>query len=179
MKKLLIFISALLSLNASAFAQKNIKFGLEQDILPYIFGGYFVGGFVSADHYRIRAVYANVTKPDFILESGFTNNKIEASAILLDYFLSPDQKGIWLGSGLVIWNGSVQTKNQIGTAYHRDYLISIGGGYNYFFTDNLYVSPWCAVHTKVGGSKNAVVNDKTFSTPLFNPEGSLKFGWIF
>lgn len=179
MKKSLFIIFAFLLLSTSVFSQRKINFGLEQDILPYMFGGYFVGGFVSVDHFRARMIYANVTKPDFILESGFTNNKIEASAFLLDYFLSSDQKGIWLGFGLVIWNGSVQTKNQSGTAFHRDYLFSTGGGYNYFLTDQLYMSPWCAIHTKVGGTKNVAVNNKTFSTPLFNPEASLKFGWIF
>lgn len=179
MKRLTLFFLSLLFCSGNIFSQTYWKFSTEQDVLPYLFGGYYLNLNAGKDHLRGRIIFAKVIKPDFVLPYGFTNNKIYAAAVLIDYFPEENFNKFWYSLGLVNWNGSVQTKKKIETADVNDYLFSIGGGYNYFFNPNLYVSPWGAIHTKISGTKNVKVDDQTFNTPLFNPEGSLKIGWIF
>lgn len=98
--------------------RKKIDVGIEQDILPYITGGYFAGAWVGKDHIRIRAIMAKVHKPDFIIKDGFTNNRVKAYALLADYFLKNNWKGWWAGTGLVYWKNSIQSDAKTSTALH-------------------------------------------------------------
>jgi len=177
-KHLLFLIFSFLSLNL--FGQQDlahkINVGIEQDVLPYITGGYFAGIWVGKDHVRARLVTAKVNKPDFIIKDGFTNNKVKAYALLLDYFPKTEWKGWWAGAGLVYWRNSIQTDQKISTAHYKDWLLNGSIGYNYKLSKKLYVSPWAGLHIKIGGDKYVAVDNKIFRPSLLNPEGSIKFG---
>jgi hypothetical protein len=177
-KHLLFLIFSFLSLNL--FGQQDpshkINVGIEQDVLPYITGGYFAGIWAGKDHVRARLVTAKVNKPDFIIKDGFTNNKVKAFALLLDYFPKTEWKGWWAGAGLVYWRNSIQTDQKINTAHYKDWLLNGSIGYNYKLSKKLYVSPWAGLHIKIGGDKNVAVDNKIFKPSLLNPEASIKFG---
>lgn len=156
--------------------RKNINAGIEQDVLPYITGGYFAGAWIGKDHIRIRAVTAKVHKPDFIIKDGFTNNRVKAYALLGDYFLKENWQGWWAGTGLVYWKNSIQTNVRIGTAFYDTWLVNGSIGYNFKLAKHVYFGPWTGLHFKVGGDKHVSVDDKTFTPPSVNPEASVKLG---
>lgn len=153
---------------------------LEADLLPYSLGGYFAAVTFGSEHTRFRGIVASATKPDIVLPSGFTNNTLQAFALLLDFYPSSDNySGIWGSTGMVYWNSSIQNKADSTQTTFTNTLLSIGGGYSYYFYKNLYVSPWAGIHIRIVGDKSIPVGNKTFDVPLFNPEASVKIGWCF
>jgi len=180
MKLLVIFIALLPFLaKGQVSASSKIKFGIEQDFLPYITGGYFAGAWVGKNHIRVRVLTAKVNKPDFIVKKGFTNNEVKAYAIVGDYFLQKDWKGWWIGSGLVLWNSSIQSEQKINTASFNNVLLNGSIGYNWKFAKRFYLSPWAGLHLRIGGTRTVAVDGKIFIPPLLNPEASLKVGYCF
>ena len=157
----------------------SIAIGIEQDILPYLTGGYFLAAWAGQDHLRARAVMASVHKPDWIVADGFTNNQVKAYAILGDYFLKEDWKGWWLGGGFVYWDSSIQSDAQLSTVRYQNVLLNGSVGYSWKFSKHFYVSPWAGMHLRVGGDTDVVVDGKHFTPPLLNPEASVKIGYSF
>jgi len=173
----------ILFLSAYSYAQndstKPINAGIELDVLPYLTGGYFGAVWLGRDHFRCRVLTARVHKPDFATQEGFTNNDVTAYALLADYFLKENWKGWWIATGPVYWRSSIQTDDEINTAYYNTWLWNGSIGYNFSLCKIFYVSPWVALNVRIGGNKNVAVDGETYSPPLFNPEASLKFGVYF
>jgi hypothetical protein len=159
-------------------SNKKINFGLEQDFLPYVTGGYFAGAWVGKDHLRARTILARVHKPNFITKKGFTNNSVTAYAITADYFLKKNWEGWWIASGLVYWKSSIQADSKRSTAHYNNTLINGSLGYNWKFGKRFYLSPWAGMHLRVAGEKHVLVDGKIFIPPLLNPEASLKIGLV-
>jgi len=178
MKICLCLLLPLFSIHA-ARAQEKVKAGVELDVLPYLTGGYFGAAWVGKGHLRTRALFARVHMPDFIVRDGFTNNTIRSYALLEDYFLKKDQTGFWLGSGLVLWDGKIQTDQRLETASYQTYLLNGSLGYVFNLSQRFYLSPWAGLSLRVGGDRHIPVDTKTFDPPLLDPEMSVKFGYRF
>lgn len=172
-------LATLLSLGASAQETRSPKlsFGLEQDFLPYATGGYYAGAWVGKGHLRLRALTARVHKPDLIVKKGFTNNNVTAFALVGDYFLKEDWQGWWISTGLVRWNSSIQSEARLSTVHYKNTLLNGSIGYNIPLPKNFYLSPWAGVHLRISGDQHFPVDGKEFTSPLLNPEASLKVGW--
>lgn len=164
---------------ADTFAQRVVQIGIEQDVLPYVTNGYFIGGWVGKEHLRVRLLSAHVHKPDWITPDGFTNNKVTAYAFVLDYFLKEDWHGWWLGAGVVYWDSSIQRTRLGSTTAYANTLLNGSLGYQWKFYKQFYLSPWAGLHIRIGGAKQVEVDQVAFNTPVFNPEASLKIGWYF
>lgn len=156
-----------------------VSFGLEQDLLPYATGGYYAGVWAGKSHVRGRALLAHVHKPDFITPDGFTNNIVTAFALVGDYFLKSNWSGWWLSGGLVFWDSSIQSNQQLSTVTYQNTMLNGSLGYQWKFYKNFYLSPWAGLHLRVGGAKTVTVDGMSFDTPLLTPEASLKVGWYF
>jgi hypothetical protein len=115
--------------------------GFEVDALPYITDGYYGSVWVGHNHFRFRAVVAKVETPDFFVKDGFTNNEIQAYAVVVDYFFKPDFKGWWTGGGLEYWDSKIQTDAKLETAKYNNTIFTVGGGYVWKFYKNLYLNP--------------------------------------
>jgi hypothetical protein len=162
-----------------ALGQESIALGLEQDVLPYVTGGYYFGAWAGKSHIRGRVLVAHVNKPEFIVPSGFTNNIVTAYALVGDYFLKSDWNGWWLSAGIVYWDSSIQRNVKVSTASYQNVLLNGSLGYNWKLGKNFYLSPWAGLHVRVGGATEVLVDGASFTTPLLNPEASLKLGWYF
>ena len=163
-----------------ALSQSRIlKAGFELDLLPYATGGYFVGGWLGTDHLRLRGIIASVNIPNFLIPNDFTNNKIQASAAVVDYSLKKNWQGWYAGTGLVKWNGSIQSRSKIQTASYKTYLLNGTLGYNLKLNKSIYISPWAGMHLKIAGADKVSVDDKIYTPPMFNPEASIKAGFMF
>jgi len=166
------------------FAQEKISpgrftAGVELDVLPYATGGYFGAVWAGKGHWRGRLIVAKATKPDFLLPDQFSDNTIKAYALLADYFLRPDFSGWWVAGGIVYWDARIRYNPAESSGAYKIYLASIGGGYNWKFFRNFYLSPWAGIHLRIAGDKEVLFQGDTYEPPLFNPEGSLKLGWHF
>lgn len=170
----LLFHFTALSQNDSA---SKVTIGIEQDFLPYATGGYFAGAWVGKGHLRTRLLTAYVHKPDFIITKGFTNNRVNAYAIVTDYFLRKGWIGWYAGTGLVYWKSTIQTDQKLATAHYENYLINGTLGYNYALSKHWYLSPWGGLHLKIGGANHVNIDGKIYNPPLLNPEASVKIGW--
>lgn len=157
----------------------RITFGLEQDVLPYVTGGYFFAAWAGQGHIRGRTVMAYVKKPDWIIPDGFTNNEVRAYALLGDYFLKDGWSGWWIGGGLVYWDSKIQSDLKLSTVSYQNLLVNGSVGYSWKLGKHFYVSPWAGMHLRVGGATDVLVDGKNFEPPLFNPEASVKFGYWF
>lgn len=181
MFRILCFILAILSLCNSAYAQQTVtsrvNLGIEQDFLPYLTGGYFMGAWVGKDHIRARVLTARVNKPDFIIKDGFTDNKVTAYAVLGDYFLKTGWEGWWAGAGLVYWKSSIRLKEGSINHKYENYFLNGSIGHNWKLYRNIYISPWAGMHLRISGDKKVQVDDREFTPPLLNPEASVKLSW--
>lgn len=179
----LTFISTLcllFTLNGAWSQSANTwNIGLEQDVLPYLTGGYYGGVWVGKGQLRARALVAHVHKPALIVPDGFTNNVVTAYALVADYFLKPDWAGWWLSGGVVLWDSSIQSDLKQGTAQYTNVLLNGSLGYSWKFYRHFYLSPWAGMHIRLGGVHTVTVDGASFQTPIFNPEASLKIGWYF
>lgn len=183
MIRISLFILAFLGLTVAASAQEKpaprTAVGLEQDVLPYLTGGYFAGVWIGKSHTRVRALTARVHKPDIFVPEGFTNNRVTAYALVVDYFLKENWKGWWLGTGPTYWRSSIQSESRWSTVHFENILLNGSIGYNFPLPHNLYVSPWAGMHILVAGKRHLTVDGKDYTAPLFNPEASVKVGWRF
>jgi len=157
----------------------NTTIGFEIDALPYATGGYYGSVWVGHNHFRYRGVVAKVETPGFFVKDGFTNNEIQAYAVVVDYFFKSDFKGWWTGGGLEYWDSKIQTDAKLETAKYNNTIFTVGGGYVWKFYKNLYLNPWVAGHLRIAGDKEVLVDNSTFETTLFTPEFSFKLGWHF
>jgi len=164
---------------AQSSAPKKWNFGAEQDLLPYITGGYFACVWAGKSKVRVRVLTARVHKPDFMVKSGFTNNRVTAYAALVDYFLKEEWKGWWAGTGIVYWKSTIQAYTKQSTAHLTSWLLNGSIGYNFKITNCFYVSPWCALHLRVAGDRHVIVDQRVYDPPLLNPEASVKLGIYF
>ncbi len=154
-----------------------MAFGVELDVLPFATGGYFGAAWAARGPYRLRALHARVHMPEFVVEDGFTNNDIDAFAVLVDVF--PEGNGVWFGGGLVYWMGSIQSDARFETVDYDSVLLNGGMGYVHRLTRHIYVSPWAGLSIRVGGDTDIFVDGQEYRPPRLNPEASLKFGWTF
>jgi hypothetical protein len=163
----------------STTAKSKWQGGLELDVLPYITGGYFGAAWLGKGHVRMRALTASVNKPDWATPDGFTNHHITAYAAVLDFFLKPNWKGFWIGGGPVYWRSTIQTDQQKQTAECNNWLLNGSAGYNFSLGKHFYLSPWAGLSLRVAGDTKVPVDNTTFTLPLWNPEASLKVGFVF
>lgn len=105
--------------------------------------------------------------------------RLKASALVLDYSLKKNWTGWYAGTGIVKWNGSIQSQRRIETADYKTWLLNGTLGYNLKLNKNFYISPWAGLHVKIAGTENVKMDDKTYHPPLLNPEASVKLGFMF
>ena len=181
MRKTFIIFSVLASMTSKGQAGKENKnaIGFELDVLPYLTGGYYGSIWYGHNHMRYRAIVTKVETPEFILEDGFTNNKIQAYTFITDYFFKSNFEKWWIGAGLEYWKGQVQTDAQVSTAEYNNTIFTIGGGYVWKFYKNFYLNPWAAAHIRIAGDTKVAVDNMEFEPSAITPEISFKLGWYF
>lgn len=156
----------------------SLSIGLEQDILPYILKGYIITGWAGKNHLRARLSYAKAISPEFILQDGIQKDEVNAFGLSIEYFFKENFKGLWLGPGVGYWINHVDV-NSVDPVQNESFIFSLGGGYNYFLTDWLYISPWVATHFRISGTTEIYTHGITYKPAVFTPEVSLKLGIKF
>ncbi len=153
--------------------------GLELDVLPYVFSGYYGSVWVKYDNIRIRPVITKINQPKFVYDKNFENLNTNVYALLIDYVFTKDEglKDLWIGSGFEYWHNEITEKNSKLTKEFNNVYFTLGSGYFIYLTDNLYLNPWCAVHAKIAGNKEISFVNNNFKSGMVVPEASLKIGY--
>ncbi|MBK8042655.1 MAG: hypothetical protein IPK21_08310 [Haliscomenobacter sp.] len=165
-------------LNPSRLPPAGIS-GLKPMPSPYLTGGYFAAGWAGKGLWRIRLLTADVNKPDWFTQKGFTNHHITAYAAVADRFLKPGWAGWWIGGGLVYWKSTIQTEARIEPVRFNNVLANGSLGYHLPLFSSIYLSPWAGLSLRIGGDQDVPVDQKTYTLPFLNPEASLKVGVFF
>lgn len=183
-KLLLIFVLPLLiqlqptPAAAEAAPEQRWTFGTELDLFPYLSGGYYFSAVAGRGKWRARYVRVNATTPDFATQSGFDNNEMYVDAYIVDYYFKEGFTGWWVAPGLEKWKGHVTEKiSGLRKSYDTD-ILTLGGGYTFRLSENIYINPWAALHIPIGGDRDiAFTRDSFRLRPI--PEASVKLGVNF
>jgi hypothetical protein len=162
--------------NCQTIDKNKINIGTEQDFLPYATGGYYGSVWAGKSHLRFRALTARVKKPDVMVPDGFTNNWVTAYAVLGDYFRKENWKGWSISCGFVYWKNSIELSTGSDTENYDTYLLNGSLAYTFTVYRHFYIAPWAGLHLKVGGADEVNIDQQSFTTPLINPEASVKIG---
>jgi len=156
----------------------KISFGIEQDALPYILGGYFVSGWVGREKTRLRFAYANTQVPALARPSGIASDQIRAFGMAYEFFFCDDYSGLWFGPGIGFWTNDATTDRGF-PIQNESMVFTFGGGYNWFLNSWFYISPWVATHFRVSGTDPQIIDRTEYRPTVFTPEISLKLGVHF
>jgi len=153
--------------------------GCELDVLPYVFNGYYGSVWVKYHNIRVRPVITKINQPSFVYDKNFKDLKTNVYALLVDYVFTEKEgiKNLWIGSGFEYWHNEITEKNSKLTKEFNNVYFTLGGGYLIYLTENLYLNPWCAVHVKIAGNKEAKFIEHNFKPGVIVPEASLKIGY--
>ena len=181
MNKYIIFSLILFCFSPCSNAQDNtdVNYGFELDALPYLTGGYYISGWVGKDKLRVRGIVASVNFPKFAIEAGFEDNKLEAYALVVDYFPSQNFSGVWYGGGIEFWDSEIKSENENITSEYSNFVVTAGGGYIWYFHKNFYLNPWGAIHGIVSGDGDVNVGSRVFKPKKVTGEISLKVGFKY
>lgn len=153
-------------------------FGTEIDIVPFLYDGYYLSAIAGKGRLRGRVVRTELTTPDFVTEDGFKDNDLKVWAVIVDIYFKDGFNGWWFGPGLERWTGEVTEKTSGLRAAYETTILTLGGGYTWWFSKNFYLNPWAAVHIPIGGDREIDFATATFPIDP-TPEASIKLGIMF
>ncbi len=163
---------------------KILYAGLEQEFLPYLLGGYSLGGWLGLGRVRMRVALVRVNMPTFFLDAQLRRERIIANTVYGEFFLRPDFVGFYFGGGGGYWQQriwSIANSGGEGREFQYNSLIFSGGcGWHIFLWRGLYFSPHLALHTRLSG--NGAIDlggGEEYRPQMLLPEISLKIGWRF
>jgi hypothetical protein len=158
---------------------RGTRWGVELDPLPYVYGGWYLGAWLGYDQVRLRLVRAEAEIPDFLVDDPFADQEVRAFALLGDWFFHEGFVGPWLSGGLEIWDGTIGLQDSPFSKEYDNIMLTLGAGYAWPIWRGLHLDPWIALHVKIAGDDEVVVDRQTFEPQTLLPEGSIKLGWSF
>jgi len=157
---------------------KNLHFGAGINLLPVAFNG--IGGAVWIKYkkmrYNIEYFNSDVPKSYYSgnLEKGVTK---DAFRVGIDYFFWKNLPGIYLPIGFEYWNNSLRHKQFETRAEFDTKLLSLGIGYLYNITENVYLDSRLSMGTLLGGVFEVQTNDFTFLPRTVSHSAMLGLGF--
>ncbi|MDB4990750.1 MAG: hypothetical protein JWN04_5928 [Myxococcaceae bacterium] len=159
--------------------------GFNLDLLPTVISaankklGYAPQVWLGVGHARIRFVGAHLQFPDALAFAphGFHHATTTVFASIIDYTFGSHFDGAWVGSGMEVWQRSIQHSDVAGRARWNSTVFTAGGGYIWRFLGNFYVDPWAGVHATLNPQTVTLGAYHYKSFPL-QAEASVKIGWF-
>jgi hypothetical protein len=189
MKRLILITLTAIAFGSASYSQVmeadsskcTLSIGTEIDLLPFATGGYYGSVVVGYKNFRLRPIYSKANQPEFVLPEGFDKNKMDVYAILFDYFFNngKTKKDWWVGVGFEYWKNNAHNKDDKSEKTFSTQIFTVGGGYVWHLTENIYINPWCAGHLTIGGDTNVKIGSRNYKSKIFLPEVSLKLGIAF
>jgi len=156
--------------------------GIELDAAPYLMGGFHASAWSGSSGWRVRPVVARAYPPDFMLKDGFEAARVDALALLVDWFprwREQGYRGFWVGAGFEYWRSIISRVGYGGFSTYTNGVVTAGGGYVWPVWRSVYLNPWAAGHMVVSGTRRIPVAGTTYEQRVFTPEASVKLGISF
>lgn len=162
-------------------AYREVHFGLEQEVLPYMLRGWSLGGWVGLGKGRLRLASVRVDMPAFMRSRYLDREQIIANSACLDVFFREDYSGFYFGGGGGYWRTTLTPKNEFGSQRKEFHSLMFSGGcgYNIFIWKGLYCTPWVALHTRITGNTDINLGSAIYKPQGLLPEIAFKIGWHF
>ena len=151
---LFLALSLFLFLPKSSVAQDRMHFGVNVDLLPTVMSateGRFGGAgqvWVAVGKNRFRAVAASMRLPDSFSEEPWSDNDLNAFALIYDRFLREPVRGPWVGTGVEFWNQSI-TYHERTKFFLNNWIATLGAGWVFRIGDHFLLDPWVGLHWNV------------------------------
>ena len=117
--------------------QKEFNIGIETFGLPYFSGGSGGTLWFGKNHFRIRGGIANLKTPGVYLRDGFENDSWKLTVFNIEYFLKKNYNGLWFGSGIGSWNGTIGHEDEIELGSYEFVGLGFNMGYSYKLINNM------------------------------------------
>ena len=186
MKKYLFMIFTSLVITSAAFTEdiigKKINSVISPDILPYAASsidgdtGYSIQGWISYNRFKFRAVAAQVYLPEIFRDNNLEYHRLNVTAFITDYYFSEINRGLWVGSGIEIWENTASDNSE--EKQWNNLIMTLGSGYTFMPGKHFYLNPFAAVHFDPSGEK-ITFNDFSINEKIFQYSASMKLGWMF
>ena len=123
--------------------------GFQLDLLPTVLSaankeaGYAPQVWLGVGHARVRFVAAHLQPPDgfAFAPHGFHHATTTVFASIIDYTFGPHFDGAWVGSGVEVWQRSIEHREVIGHARWNSTVFTAGGGHIWRFAGDFYLDP--------------------------------------
>lgn len=171
-------ITCLMLIFSLPLPAQSVRWGAELDALPFLSGGYYGSVIAGYDQWQVRAVLTRTTLPDFATSDLIKSHRLDAMALIGDYFFDSTATGWWVGSGVEWWSNRLEPESG-GTRSFDQWVLTLGGGYTWEFTSWLYVNPWAALHLPVSGTSPVQVGSVRHEPQAVVVSGSVKVGLRF
>lgn len=173
----------------SVFAQQNsgkkeINMGISTDLLPYISAaltgeeGLSFQGWISINQFKYRIVAAHTAIPESFTYNGIKSQELNAFALIIDYYFREQNKGLWIGTGIELWENHALDEISEKSISWSSLIITIGGGYTFTLGEHLYLNPFAALHFNPA-PESVRTETSSFKEKNILSSASVKIGWMF
>ena len=143
-KSIAILFSGVLSLFAEGPAV-SLRPDVEVDPTPYLEHGYSFHAGIGWGHWRVEGEALGTDVPEWVHGNRGFDVSDHGAGAKLQYFLSPQQRGIFAGMRTEIIRESVRLHGTDLEARPLRYSLGMDAGYRFRLGLHLYVTPWAGV----------------------------------
>lgn len=156
----------------------NLYFGVGINLLPIAYNGIGGAGWIKYKNMRYNIEYFNFDVPSSYYGANLENGVTEdAFRVGIDYFFWKNLPGIYLPIGFEYWKNSLGHKQFANRAEFDTKLFSIGIGYLYNFTENVYLDSRLSMGTLLGGVFEVRTSNFTFLPRTISHSAMLGLGF--
>lgn len=190
MKTLTAFIFTLAILAPSLNAQPLSGLHIETDLLTTMLGAKTISVVIESDKLQHWSLFTNVVSADFpewmddFLNPankgrGFNSRIKIGGGLAIDYFLTPEQEGWYVGLINLAFNYQVQKDGRTKEVLALNTIPRIG--YRHFFTKdkNWYVNPFAGFRFESFVDKSNIISGSEYEPAGLQPFGTVHIGYKF
>ncbi|MDH5232131.1 MAG: autotransporter domain-containing protein [Gammaproteobacteria bacterium] len=178
-KQIIVVITfALIFMSHSAMASESINPYVESDPIAFMLGGYSLHSGVEKNQWRAQLGVFAANMPQDML----TNNQFELRqsgwGIKLDYSFNQD-KGWFIGTELEATQIDYRLSGSTETTSRASNLFGLRTGYRYYWTKQVFVTPWITVKRNLSDKQAVVLNNETYAIQQWIVFPTVHLGWQF
>jgi hypothetical protein len=151
---------------------------VEVDPTPYFQHGYSFHAGLGWGHWRVEGEILGTDVPEWVQGNKGFDLSYHGGGAKLQYFLSPQQKGMFIGTRTEITRESVSLH---GTDLHSRplrYDLGIDAGYRFRLGRRLYITPWGGVDYTFN-AHDIEMGGRTYKDGRFGIFAAVHFGYRF
>ena len=113
------------------------------------------------------------------MRDGFENDTWKLTVFNIEYFLRENYNGLWFGSGIGSFKGTVGHEDEIELGSYELVRWGLNMGYSYKLISNFYINTWGGLYTIIVGDTETRVGSRTIYSDDSIPIISIDLGWHF